>query len=310
MPSLLQTTKMKQIIHIGGNKAASSLLQRQLFKKDTRIQYLGEESSSNPQHIELLYTLINCDDSFYSEKLTKSWFNNPSCDRESKVFLFSSEDIMASSIPSVCAHRLKKLLPNAKIVMVIRNQLTTLPSWYSNHGRFLKNVPRRYWKSYVSFKDWLEYCFSFPKESPVEAMNYYRFYKIFSSIFGKNKVHIFLYEDLKDNPNTFYQKWAQLLDFETEEVTRMLSKKSERPRISNRYLKLHQLTKLFPSLTSPIAKLISPWIHQGKKAFIPTSKNHITLISKYYSKTNAALSKEIGVDLSLYGYPISDNSKL
>jgi hypothetical protein len=144
----------------------------------------------------------------------------------------------------------------------------------------------------------------------VEAMNYYRFYKIFSSIFGKNKVHIFLYEDLKDNPNTFYQKWAQLLDFETEEVTRMLSKKSERPRISNRYLKLHQLTKLFPSLTSPIAKLISPWIHQGKKAFIPISKNHITLISKYYSKTNAALSKEIGVDLSLYGYPISDNSKL
>jgi hypothetical protein len=301
---------MKQIIHIGGNKTASSLLQRQLFKKDTRIQYLGEESSSNSQDIELLSTLINCDDSFYSEELTRSWFLAQSCDQDPEIFLFSSEDIMTSLSPSVCAQRLNRLLPDAEIVMVIRNQLTAWPSWYANHGTFLKNVPRRYWKSYVSFKDWLEYCFSFPKQSPVEAMNYYRFYKIFTSIFGKNRVHIILYEDLIENPETFYQTWAQLLNFETEEVTYMLSKKSERPRISNRYLKLHRLTGLFPSLTSSLAKVISPWIHQGKKASVPISKNHNTLISNYYSQSNAALSKEIGIDLSQYGYPIPNNSKL
>ena len=43
---------------------------------------------------------------------------------------------MGSRHPSLVARRFKSIMPNAKVVMVIRNQITALSSWYANHGSF------------------------------------------------------------------------------------------------------------------------------------------------------------------------------
>lgn len=295
---------MKKVLHIGANKTASSLLQRQLFKKHKNLSYLGEESSTDPQELSVLRLLIQEDDSFYSPEETQLLFAKYAQPTSNKTFVFSSEDIMTSRMPTKCAERLYSLMGDTKVVMVIRNQLTTWPSWYANHGAFLKNVPKRYWQSYVGFEEWLDFCFAFPNQTPVEAMNYFRFYTIFANYFGEENIHVLLYEDLIKHPNIFYQQWAKLLGLSEEEVATSLKSKIERPRITNRKFQQHRWLRRFPFFFSLASKYLATWLNAGPAFSIPIPDSYRKLIEKYYAPGNTQLARKIGVDLSLYHYPI------
>lgn len=296
---------MKQVIHIGANKTASTLLQKKLFTQHRSINYNGEEGDYQPKASSILHSLINLDDSFYSEQLARDLLV-PKHEGHKQVNLFSSEDIMNSCVPTNCARRLKKLMPEAEVVMVIRNQLTTWPSWYANHGAFLKKVPKRYWKSYVSFKEWLDYCFSFPEETPVEAMNYYRFYSLFSEIFGEDKIKVILYENLVSNPELFYSEWASILNLPIEDIGENLLNSSERTRISQRYYLLQRFFGSYPKLVEIISNSLKPWIHSGERALIPLPEYYISRISNYYSNSNFLLQEKTGLELAAFKYPLSN----
>ena len=160
---------MRQLIHIGGNKTASTSLQRRLFAKHPGIQYLGEDCEGYTELRTILDSLVADDDSHFNFETAKELFSGRfNVRNKDATCVYSNEDIMTSFLPSVCAARLKALLPDAHVVMVIRNQLSVWPSWYANHGAYLKNVPRRYWKQHVGFDEWLDYCFSFPTRTPLK----------------------------------------------------------------------------------------------------------------------------------------------
>lgn len=293
---------MKQIIHIGANKTASTLLQRRLFSCHPAIAYLGEDcrdySTLQPQ----LETLIQKDESYYDEARTKEIFDRTAA--ESGVMVFSSEDILTSPHPSVCAARLGRLMPGATVVIVLRNQLTTWPSWYINHGAFLKGVPRRYWKRHVGFAEWMEYCFAFPDRTPVEAMNYHRHVEIFSRVFGADRMRILLYEDLIQCPVDYFARWGEILGIPGRDVEECLGEKRERPRISHRRF-LFERCGLASFLPVAFLKSVAgSWLDAGPAAHVNLPPEWIERIRAFYAPGNKAIEKATGLCLSHHGYPV------
>ena len=300
------------ILHIGGNKTASSSLQRRLFAKHPGIRYLGEDCEGYANLKPLLDSLVADDDSHFDFEKTKRVF----CDRfyshgVDATCVYSNEDVMTSYLPSVCAARLKKLVPDAKVVMVVRNQLTTWPSWYANHGAYLKNVPRRYWKRHVGLDEWLEYCFEFPNKTPVEAMNYERFFKIFQKEFGY--VHVLLYEELMSDPASYYKRWADLLRIPQEDVLGFVANHVERRRYSSRRVRYDRWASRLSvvpgvqALESAFRRLLpamNRWLDDGPPANIELPEIWKQRISNYYRSSNNKLAELAGLDLDRYGYPV------
>ena len=204
---------MINIIHVGANKTASTLFQKHVFSCLPHVFYIGEDSKEFKNPLEINQALINFDQVAYSNTIHNiEQFFKPRNLESLKIKLFSSEDIMGSKFPSVPISRLAQLMPDAKLVVVLRNQLTAWPSWYRSHGSMLKNVPKSYWRRYVNFEDWSDYCFSFPLVSPCWAMNYWEHIKIFQNYFDKENIKIILYEDFQHKPLKFLREWAEILE--------------------------------------------------------------------------------------------------
>jgi hypothetical protein len=302
---------MKTIIHIGGNKTASTLLQRRLFSKHKSLLYLGEDCHLYREYKPILDALVSSDDSYFDDSKARQMFDSRFSNiDEDKTCIFSNEDIMTTQFPSVGAARLASLAPNADVVMVIRNQLTVWPSWYVNHGAYLKNVPQRYWRRHVSFSEWLEYCFMFPTVTPVEAMNYHRFYRIFKKAYPESKIHVLLYEELKENPLGYYSKWAEILNISVEDILRLLEGFSERSRNSQRKVLYDRWMSKLPygnrltELALRMMPFFPKWLNQGPSAVIDLPVGWAERIKEKYRDGNAALARITDLDLKNYGYPV------
>lgn len=305
---------MSAVFHIGGNKTGSTTIQRRLFSKHPNVRYLGEDCDGYDKLRLWLDSLVADDDSFFDfEEIKRIFLERFGSCGEGHTCVFSNEDIMTSSMPSVCASRLKKLDSDAQIVMVIRNQLTVWPSWYANHGAYLKNVPRGYWRKHVSLEDWLDYCFSFPKQTPVEAMNYERFFKIFRDTFSASQIHVLLYEDLLLDPEGYYKKWSEILKIPYQEISSYMANHIERRRYSARRMSYDRWVSrlsVIPGLENFLSDLLryshplSRWIDSGPPANNELPEIWRRRIESYYRKTNASLVEMTGLDLARHGYPL------
>lgn len=218
---------------------------------------------------------------------------------------------MSTRVPSLCARRLHELLPDAQILVVIRNQLTSVPSWYANHGAYLKMVPRRYWRRYVSFDDWMNYCFEFIKYSPLDSYFYYRILGLYEKLFGKENIHILFYEDFIRNTKQFIIDLCGILEIDAEEASRLLEGKRERRRNSMREFRYHKFTGYMGG-KDLISYLPGEKLKQMCRRFLeggPPAGGFMTdywqnKIEELYGKDNLMLMKEYNVDLKKYGYPL------
>lgn len=305
---------MRQLIHIGGNKTASTSLQRRLFAKHPGIRYLGEDCEAYQELRPILDSLVADDDSHFDFDAAKQMFvNRFNTGNEDATCVYSNEDIMTSSLPSVCAARLKALLPGAQVVMVIRNQLSVWPSWYANHGAYLKNVPRRYWRKHVGLEEWLDFCFAFPRKTPVEAMNYERYFTIFEKEFSPGRIHVLLYEDLLRDAASYYKQWGDLLGISLEEILKYMAGHVERRRNTGRRMAYDRwVSRLsvipgFAASQAAVLRLlpfVNRWLDDGPPAKISLPKIWEQRVSDYYRRSNANLAKMTGLDLARYGYPL------
>ncbi len=295
---------VKHVIHIGANKTASTLLQRRLFACHPTLAYLGEDCRDYGLMKPILETLVQKDASYYDESRTRDLLQKTAAEEGKGAMVFSSEDILTSRHPSVCATRLGRLMPTATVVLVLRNQLTVWPSWYINHGAYLKGVPRRYWRRPVTFDDWLEYCFAFPDQTPVEAMNYWRHWQIFSKVFGAENMKVLLYEDLIRSPDAYYAGWAEILGIPPEEIAALIGGQRERTRYTQRRFVFDQCKATVPMACRLVEPFLGSWLESGRTAQVSLPPGRELQIKEYYAPGNRAIAEATGLCLSLYGYPV------
>ncbi len=231
------------IIHIGSNKAASTTLQKWLFSKHPKLNYLGEDCKNYSTYKDNLNSLVSDDDIWFDYKKAHSIFHQKKIYNSKKTFIYSNEDILTSKIPFQCAKRLFNLLPNSKILIIIRNQLISIESWYANHGAYLKNVPKKYWKKHVSFNDWANYCLNFPEDSPLKSFMYFEQLNLYENLFGFDNIRILFFEEFINDKDSFLKKLSNILKIDYTTTQKLLKNKHERPRNKDNNVQLNQYWK-------------------------------------------------------------------
>ena len=266
---------MRKIIHIGANKAGSTTLQRGLFSQSKELEYLGEDCRDYFEIKPLLDSLVSDDDLYLKFGKIEQIFQERLSSSGGGTFIYSNEDVMTSRIPTQCARRLRHLMPDAEILIIIRNQLRAIPSFYANHGAYLKMVPRNYWKRYVSFDDWMGYCMNFTKYSPLECFMYHKMTGLYKSIFKDSKIHVLLFEEFVSNRPVFIKKLSDILGITSESAAEFLAGRHERSRNTLKQIKYNQFRSIFfhnfPfSRYLPLGKSLSRWWNRYLKTGIPT----------------------------------------
>jgi hypothetical protein len=308
----------KQFIHIGANKTASTTMQRCLFSKHSDLNYMGEDSLSYGKDKDILNSIVYEDDLHYNHSLAENTVHDVVQSDNNKTFLYSNEDIMTSRIPSVCAKRLAQILPDAQIIIVIRNQLTAIPSWYANHGAFLRHVPKKYWKSYVSFNDWMNYCFDFLNYSPLDSYFYYEIINLYASLFGKENIHVLLFEDYIKDPVKFISQLCSIMEIDKKEALALINGRHERKRLTQRQFNMHRFqSQLFLghqvnfSLRIPfINKLWQKYLQGGKSAENFLTPHWHNKLLTLYQESNTQLAKSFGLPLKQHNYPLNEKNNL
>ena len=302
------------VVHIGANKTASTTFQRALFARSPRISYLGEDCERYDEIRETLDSLVWDDDLHYRRAEVSELFGRALAARGDRTLVYSNEDIMRSRVPALCARRIRELLPEAEIVMVVRNQLTALPSWYANHGAYLKGVPRRYWRRYVSFDEWMSYCLAFLNYSPLDGFFYQRQAALYASLFGRERIHVLLYEDFVGDRDRFVKDFCSLLGVDAGDAGRALEGSHERRRYTMRSHRYHRfrswflpnrdLTRLVPG-GGALSRAWMGFLEAGAPADGFMSDAWRTRIVDLYGADNQKLAREYGLPLREHGYPLA-----
>ena len=303
----------KLIIHIGGPKSGSTSLQRGLFKGLENHTYFGEygDGSTSRQEYEAITTFLSIDQHLLTQNQVLEFLSvceNRMKASKGKKMIFSSADILEFQRPESIAKILLKLFgSDVSIVLVIRNQLEALASYYSGHGAWLRNVPSKHFRRYSSPRDWYEYQLRMNTGSQLYTFSYWSQLKPFINLFGREKINVFCFEDLVQlNPKT-WQDIANLFGTTAEDAVRKFTMTHERRRISRLRFSIGKCQGILPTrnLRKHIQDLPVPVsLDKSSRGYKPRVSPYIlSTLSDYYREQNLLLAREFELDLSRHSYP-------
>jgi len=282
-------------LHVGPHKTASTYLQQHIFNQLEGFDYYGPTSDITKKLHPQNYNIsdekagsVNVDElnslAINNKVLISSenWFGEHNLGYQNR---FSNCDII------------KKLIPAAKIIIIIRKQDDWLKSLYK------QNVQKG---SYFSFEDFVAQ-FGFD-DNPFDVIDNY------INNFGKENVHIIPYEKLLAEPDKFISDIASVLGYSNAliSVNRFENKSvNDKLLVINRRLNyflcllsgsdrsnLNKYTrKLMQFYISPLFDKLS---HSKKQ--LSVKKDQFNNILRRAEPYNRILDKEFNLNLTEYGY--------
>lgn len=315
---------MKTYIHIGYPKNASTTLQTDIFPTVDKAAYLGRIYGSDQAYVseevsEALYAISMIDSIDYShsdvERKIKNTLNKMMNESDIEKVIISSEAFSNNvSDRKLIAKRLNALFPDAKIVLIIRNQMDALRSMYG----FLvcqlgKNINLSYGRPSVkTFENWILEQEEYLCRSYVSTLKYHEFISVYWDLFGKENVSVLLFEKLVYEPELFFDEMADFLDVDVIELEKNKSLPRRNKGPTNSALLYYKLRGYFPGI-SP-AKILPNRIVNGWHNILgmggSASKNQeLPLdvqqrILSIYTTGNNELQNELDLDLAKYGYMV------
>lgn len=299
---------MTVLIHIGYPKTGSTWFQNQFFPKVHNVSFVPKR--------KIVEKVIQVNSITFNPFEVRNYFLK----KYGNHLIFSAEELSVDGRnfgmrTKEIAVRLKKIFPNAQIIVFIRNQIEIMASRYLEYikagGNY--NIDGFLWrgnKELFVMKD-------FPMFQYDTIIQHYQ------ELFSANKVHVYLYEDFKTKQNEILEKIrAQFqlninineLNLKTIEnpslrtglipLTRFLNSFSRR-RSSHKYYIFH--IPYFFEATRYLIHFANQFSIFGKT---PDSKkllgeNNILIIKNYFKSSNQTLIDKFGFDeIKNYGYPL------
>lgn len=318
-------------IHVGIAKSASTTLQKQLFDKHFEINFLGiyplgdkgkdskDVNKNNPYlqdlkvkefhdqlvqktqeqiDFELVYKLKKHIEETYFSSDNLNLFSN---ERFTSIF-FSYPDIYKK------ANRLKELFSKAKIIFIIRNQPDVIKSQYRDHpfdpNDLIHGKP-------VSIEEWIDLDLKKEKYSYIKSLDYNKIINYYETLFGKENIGVFLFEDLVKDLNYFTNEISNFLKIDKKTTIQLIRNKTENTGVSSQYNKIRQLKrKMIPAIEikkfipSFLMKFLINTIKTGKKHTIEIEDNHYNKINNLFKHPNTTLQLKYDLNFSKYNYPL------
>ena len=210
------------------------------------------------------------------------------------------------------AQRLRVFFPDAHILFTIRHQLDSIRSFYARHGRVLTNVPAPYTDRHITFDNWLAHAYRNWPTSYLGLIDYHRTIALYEQVFGRKRIHILLFEDLKYDQTAFINQIAEILSVDATTVQPLLSGKHTHRQESARFVLYDRFMKrfipkswlrLFLPYTMRLRRYMRAFLHSGapKKITIPPSWE--PRLQRLYQSGNRALAEKYELPLAQYDYP-------
>lgn len=286
---------MKTFLHIGLHKTGTTYLQKQVFPRIPGITYIGRPYT---QDNFVFNTLQYADDTLFDPKcldLEMSTINRYASG--GAAVLISDENLCGFPFYNyinreMIARRLARVVPDAEVIVFLRNQFQLIHSlynqyvkinWYSDalDGRFL-SAPG----TGASLQDWLQGDLALRADTRyiqnqakfnVEHLRYSRLLDLYQKYFAR--VHVFLYEDFKDDNVVLLRALSEVLGVEIPSVSGHGSKnQSLSERQLHRRLVLNRLTRISSRFESPlglvVARALSPLFPKNA----PNDRAHVNSI--------------------------------
>lgn len=208
-------------------------------------------------------------------------------------------DLSSQELPPVelIPSRIKTTLPSARIVFVLRNQITWLRSHYMYHIQSLPVNARK-------FRDYLN-CLDGKRIAA--AGHYHLTIQAYQEIFGKDNVHVLLLEQIRTQLDPTLQALCGFLgvnyvDFPRESQERHTGKSL----LSGHAIRTLSRLGISERGIRRFAPLYSPILGSLSARYKPEvlSTNEISLLQAVYSRSNYHSSKLTEIDLAHFGYPV------
>lgn len=326
---------MNVVFHIGYPKAASTTLQKCLFKDHSEIINLGIYPTNNvgrdsndtkldnvpilndPRLASFHHSLTQLDGVlFEAGKVAEDWASllaNYSSDRPTIVA--SNEAILSPRFANQeiveKARRIYKIYPNAKILIIIRSQVNMLTSLYRDHPfdpRFFGHQIKP-----VSFSKWLELDLKLSRSSLTNTLLFNRVIGVYEQLFPKEKILVLPLELLKHQSNVFAEKLSLFLEVSYEETLHLLSAKPENQGIStlgNKYRRWRSQLMPYARFLKPIRGVLEEVDRSlfntarllGNTETINVSEADMFRLREKFSEDNALLAERLNLPLAELGY--------
>ena len=308
----------KVLIHIGYHKTATSALQKQLF---SAVDGPFATPPGEPKYVLsnrfVLPQPLTFDPNAVREQYAD--FLNTAHGSE-KVAVFSHERF--SGYPAtggfdspMIADRLKKTFPDAHVLIVFREQLSSILSMYS---QYVTDGGHKSFKRYIAQVEPM--MRRVPMFSP-EFYHYHRLFKYYQTLFGEDRVHGLTYEQFVRDSGAFVAQLCGGLGVEApkQQFDRTNTKRSQSfqvlQRVVNRTLSRNQLSagafvplpnasRRFGKLSGPLSRIFPTALDTMIER--RTARYAAEQFDGAFAESNAALQELTGLDLGQYGYQMPD----
>jgi hypothetical protein len=307
------------VIHIGYHKSASTFLQQQVFPNlpVNYVFFAGEKR----QYLDMLESAKGLD-----VDGVRNWVENEISRKypltRHAVTVLSHEELSGhphgykSISPFIIASNLKACFPNAKILIIIRNQLDYLTSLYS----FRVAIKGRETRSFSQFLE------EEGNKGLFEHLEYDRLIEHHQELFGKENVAILPVELLKSNHDEFFANLFSFLGIPAQQITNV-----EPSNVSTRSVILIDFWRLNNGVFNWVLGLSEvlfgkrPDNYQGlRSTYYNVKRNMTSRLNKWvansqqlginklpffndlirrFADSNTHLQGMVGFDLSEYKYP-------
>lgn len=309
------TTNNKTLIHLGGPKTASTTMQRAVFGNLPEVFHFGEygDGVTSQQDESIFRSLWELDDQFFNSSVVEHLIDTHLNSAGSRRPIFSSADVFLSNRPKLAAERFRHFFgTDIDILLVVRHQADALVSFYSGHGAWLKPAPRPYFRAFVPFTSWFDFQSLLLPDSKLFTFSYWDQLCPFIDIFGINRIHIVLFEELVNGSGNSWTTFANLIGENAVVLQTHFNSERARERPYRRQALAGQLLSyVLPIIDMPDIRnfdgLPGRFLKRGRPFTPLLSKSQRSAIDDYYSQGNLLLSRNFNLDISKWGYPGSSH---
>lgn len=204
---------MKVFLHVGMHKTATTFLQAVIFSKIKNVNFIHNFELGSKVYEDKLNIISN-------EGFSGNTYH-PFKSAEERY---------------IKADRLKAMFPDAYVLVGTRMHLTWMPSLYSQYLKRGGALTYEKWKENVD----------------PDYFDYDRYITYLKKLFGEKKVHVYKFEDLKENHHKFVLGICAFLEVDVPEYKNKVYQKGFTP---GQKESMRKINKIFKSSQNPSGKL-------------------------------------------------------
>jgi len=290
-------------------KTGTTSLQKQYFVNWEAVNYFG--SFGEPESWKQLRILNSMEEFEYRKRCDsqRSFFKSKT--DPGKPTLVSKEEVLIGhQYPTISGYndrdvvlrRLRSLFDQPRVIVVLRNQCTFLPSFFAQWQK-------HWYVTQHAFSRWLDAQLASANRGDGCVLNIPRYdviLDLLQDVFGRDNLNFLLYEDFQEQPDEFLADFSGIVGARLPESANQPIQENVPPSATGLWLqkicaRSPAVAKLFPRNMKTVVRSIAN--RGSSKKFCP-SEDDLSKIHDFYCQGNRALAESTGLDLKRKGYPV------